>query len=288
MPEPTENKTKFKGCYVATLTPFTEDYKLDTGIVREHTAWLVENGIAGLCPVGTTGEFLFLSFEEKQRVFKATLEAAAGKVPVLTGVWATDPAECVTLAKFAAEHGAAGVFLPTPIYYPVTQDAIFGWYAAVAEGVGELPVFAYNIPQYAANEIGYETLQRLFDAGLIAGVKDSTGKNERVGELVKRFGEDYTVFAASDSFASEGRKLGADGFISAIANVVPSLFVNLWNGDETLQAEVDSLRSTLKQFGSISALKFLLHRRGFPFNGVRIPFSSLTDEQKLALDSMLP
>jgi dihydrodipicolinate synthase/N-acetylneuraminate lyase len=148
-------------------------------------------------------------------------------------------------------------------------------------------VFAYNIPQYAANAVSLECLERLLTNGIIAGVKDSTGKSERVSSLVSRFGADNTVFAASDGFASEGRRLGADGFISAIGNAAPKLFAKLWAGDDSLQPKVDALRAALKQIGSIPALKYMLECMGFPFGESRIPCSGLSSAQKEMLQSMV-
>lgn len=278
-----ERKAVFRGCYVATLTPFDTQDRLDEGVVREHAAWLLENGIVGLCPGGTTGEFLYLTEEERKRVVAATVAGVNRRVPVIAGVWALSPAEAARLAKAAEDAGADAVFLPPPIYYPANDDTVFAWYASVHEATS-LPVFAYNIPQYAANEVTFACLERLFAEGVIAGVKDSTGKAERVGELVRRFGEERVVFAASDSFASEGRKLGADGFISAIGNVAPKVLADVWNGDESQQKDVDALRTALKQVGSIPALKFLLTQKGFAFGSSRIPFSELTPAQ---CDSLL-
>jgi 4-hydroxy-tetrahydrodipicolinate synthase len=279
-------KATFHGCYVATLTPFDGADRLDTEAVRAHTEWLIENGIEGLCPGGTTGEFLYLTAEEKTRLVAATVEAARGRVPVIAGVWALEEQERITLTQAAQEAGADAVFLPAPIYYPATDEAIYAWYAAV-QAASALPVFAYNIPQYAANTVSIACLERLFADGVIGGVKDSTGKAERVGELVERFGQNVVVFAASDGFATEGRKLGADGFISAIANATPSLFARLWGGDESLQPEVDRLRAALKSVGSISALKYLLTRQGFAFGLSRLPYSDLTPEQRQMLDKLL-
>jgi len=200
---------RFHGCYVATLTPFDSKDRLDTGVVRAHTHWLLEQGVAGLCPGGTTGEFLYLTTEEKRHLVEATVNAAAGRAPVIAGIWGLREAERLLLAQSAEEAGAKGVFLPPPIYYPANDDVIYAYYAAVHQATN-LPVFAYNIPQYAANTISLECLERLFAEGIIAGVKDSTGKADRVGELVARFGARGIVFAASDGFASEGRQLGAD------------------------------------------------------------------------------
>jgi 4-hydroxy-tetrahydrodipicolinate synthase len=275
----------FSGCYVATLTPFDAADRLDEGVLRAHVEWLVEHGAQGLCPAGTTGEFLYLSADEKQRIVRETVRAAAGQAPVIAGVWGLREAETLTLARAAEDAGAQGVFLPPPIYYPANDAAVFAHYAAV-HAATSLPVFAYNIPQYAANEVSLACLERLFAEGIIAGAKDSTGKAERVGALVERFGARGTIFAASDGFASEGRRLGADGFISAIANVAPALFAQLWAGDDSLQPRVDSLRTALKQVGSIPALKHLLARRGFAFGDARIPYSALTAEQRSMLDAL--
>lgn len=269
-----EAKSLFRGCYVATLTPFDSADRVDSGAIRAQVDWLISEGVAGLCPVGTTGEFLYLSEAEKVQVIEATVEATQERVPVIAGVWALRETGTAHLARVAEGAGASGVFLPTPIYYPATQKALFEWYANVHRAT-TLPLFAYNIPQYASNEIGLDCLDRLLAEGIIVGAKDSSGKADRIAEQVRRFGERGVVFAASDSFASEGRKLGADGFISAIANVTPALFVRLWGGEEGLQGEVDSLRSALKVVGSISALKHLLKQRGLAFGHSRIPGSAI-------------
>jgi dihydrodipicolinate synthase/N-acetylneuraminate lyase len=278
-------KERFRGCYVATLTPFDAADRLDVGVAAAHAQWLAENGAEGLCPAGTTGEFLYLTEAEKSQLIAATVQAVKGRIPVIAGVWGIRTAEMTRLAKGAEDAGAEGVFLPSPIYYPASDDAIFQHYAAV-HAATSLPLFAYNIPQYAANEVSFACLERLFAEGIIAGAKDSTGKAERVGELVRRFGARGVVFAASDSFASEGRRLGADGFISAIANVAPAKFAALWAGDDSLQSEVDRLRAALKQVGSIPALKYLLGRCGFAFGAARLPGSTLTAAQQAALDAL--
>jgi 4-hydroxy-tetrahydrodipicolinate synthase len=278
----TEAKNRFSGCYAATLTPFDENDQVNTATVRRHTDWLIENGIAGLCPAGTTSEFLYLSQEEKIRVVAETAEAASGRIPVLAGVWAWQMEERAALAQAAQKTGADGVFLPPPIYYPADEDAIFAWYATVRE-LCDLPVFAYNIPQYAANAISLDCLERLFAEDVIAGVKDSTGKTERVQALIEQFGSRGVVFAASDGFVTTGRELGADGFISAIANAAPALVSAVWNGDQTRQADIDRLRAALKAVGSIAGLKALLSAQGFAFGASRLPFAGQLSAEAQAL-----
>ncbi len=276
---------RLAGCYIANLTPIRADGSVDLDTVKLHTNWLIENGVDGLCPAGTTGEFLFLNTQEKADIVRANVEAAAGRVPVVAGVWGLSVQEVTLLTRLAADNGAVAVFLPPPIYYPASDDSVEAWYRAAA-AASDLPVYAYNIPQYAANTVTFECLDRLTSAGIIGGAKDSTGKKERVAELVKRYGDRFRIFAASDGFAAEGRKLGADGFISAIGNAAPSLFARLWAGDDSLQPEVDEIRTALKSVGSIPALKYLLEKRGFPFGESRIPCSGLTPEQKRMLDAL--
>ena len=269
-------KSSFNGCFVATLTPFDKQDRVDTGVVISHAQWLIDEGIEGLCPTGTTGEFLFLSEAEKSEIIRATVEAAKSRVPVIAGIWGLREEETLRLAKSAEDSGADGLFLPPPIYYPADDSTIFQYYSAIRKA-SSLPLYAYNIPQYAANEVSINSLNRLFAEGVIAGVKDSTGNVERVAALVREFGSVGTVFAASDGFVSKGKQLGADGFISAMGNIAPSLFAKLWAGEFSLQEEVTRLRSELKQYGSIAALKCILGAKGFPFGESRLPYSKLSE-----------
>ena len=273
------------GCYIANVTPFDEENRLDVPTLARHSAWLVDAGAHGLCPAGTTGEFLYLTESEKRLVVETAIDAVEGGVPVIAGVWGFTLEEVIRLGNHAAAGGAAGIFLPPPIYYPASDSSIFQWYSAIHNAV-ELPLFAYNIPQYAANSISFECLDRLFGEGIIAGVKDSTGKEDRVCQLVERYTSQGIVFAASDGFASDGRRIGAAGFISAIGNVMPRTFAKLWGGDDSLQPLVDEIRSTLKSMGSIAAIKYLLSIQGFEFGGCRIPCSDLTTEQKAVLEEL--
>jgi 4-hydroxy-tetrahydrodipicolinate synthase len=166
------------GMTVATLTPFDGQGRLDLGLAREHAAWLVEQGIPVLAPAGTTGEVLYLDQEEKRQLVRSTVEAAAGRAAVLAGIWSLRPAEIRDLHAAAADAGADGVFLTTPIYYPADDDSVVAYYEFVHAG-GPLPVYAYNIPQYAANGVSAAALERLASSGAIVGVKDSTGKRSR-------------------------------------------------------------------------------------------------------------
>ncbi|HXG23779.1 MAG TPA: dihydrodipicolinate synthase family protein [Chthonomonadales bacterium] len=273
----------FTGLYVATLTPLDAGNRIDFGVVRAHIDFLAEGGAVGVCPVGTTGEFLYLSVGEKVRLIEETVSATGGRMKVIAGVWALMMREIALLARAAQAAGADAVFLPPPIYYPADDEVIFRHYVYVREA-SDLPVFAYNIPAYAANSISLECLERLAGDGVVVGVKDSSGNAERMQALIERFGSRLSIMAASDSFAVEARRSGAHGFISALANIWPKSFARLWAGEDALQPAIDAIRAAVKQAGGIPALKYLMSRRGFAFGTSRLPFTDLSDEQRAALE----
>ncbi|MBI3910423.1 MAG: dihydrodipicolinate synthase family protein [Armatimonadetes bacterium] len=274
------------GIVVATLTPYEQDGRVDYGLAREHVAWLVEAGISVVAPVGTTGEFLYLSEEEKAALVRAAVAGAGGRARVIAGIWARDPAEVRRLGRAAADAGADAVYLTTPIYYPHSDDSLYRWYAN-ARAATPLPLLCYNIPQYARNELSVSLVERLVAGGIVEGIKDSTGKEERLMALLAAVGKRTLVYGASDSFALRSRHLGAHGFVSALANIYPRAFLRIWQRDASAQAAIDRIRAAVKGYGGIAGLKHLLARRGFPFGDTRLPFSELSPAGRTELDRIL-
>jgi 4-hydroxy-tetrahydrodipicolinate synthase len=272
-----------RGIIVATLTPYDQTGAVDLGRVREHAAFLVRSGIRWLAPAGTTGEFPFLSEAEKRAVVAAAVEGAGSEGGVIAGIWGASPEEVDRLAAAAEDAGARAAFLTTPIYYRYPEPAIAGWYR-YAGAATRLPVFCYNIPAYSGNEISLPLLEQLLNDGVVAGIKDSTASEERLAAEVKLCRGRGAVYGASDSFALESLRLGADGFISALANIFPAAFAAIWEGDTSAQAAIDTIRSAVKGYGGIAALKHLLARHGFDFGPIRLPFSELDAAARVGLD----
>jgi 4-hydroxy-tetrahydrodipicolinate synthase len=274
-----------QGIIVATLTPYGPDGVPNAGQVREHVASLAEAGIPAIAPVGTTGEFPFLTLEEKQTMLRAACEAAGTRVAVIAGVWAPRLEEIATLCRTAEETGAAAVFLTTPIYYTSPAAALVEFYRFVRCQTS-LPLFAYNIPQYANNELTLPMLETLAGEGTIQGIKDSTGQEPRLRGLLDALHDRIAVYGASDSFGLRTRELGADGFISALANIYPRTFQRIWSGDRDAQAAIDRIRTAIKGYGGISGLKHLLKRKGLDFGPSRLPFTELNADARRELDSI--
>src|SRR6185503_13337873 len=169
---------QFTGVFAATLTPYAPDGSVDAGVARTLTRYLINEGLQGVCPAGTTGEFPMLGRDEKAVLNMSACEAAGEEGRVIAGVWG-NAAERAWLAKDAATHGASAVFLATPIFYPASPESQLAWYRGVAQAT-TLPVFAYNIPQFSANEIPLEVLDTLAKEGTIKGYKDSSPDRARL------------------------------------------------------------------------------------------------------------
>lgn len=274
------------GIIPATLTPFRADGEVCYDTVERHMGFLAKGGIPAVAPAGTTGEFLYLSESEKAEIIRASVRAAHGRLKVIAGIWALDAEKVGQLAQAAEAAGAAAVFLTTPIYYPATDDAVVEWYRSARKQTS-LPLYAYSIPQYAMNTVTTAALQRLIEDGTVQGIKDSTGKPERVQALLDAAAGQVAVYGASDSFALKARDMGCTGFISALANIFPATFARIWEGDAAAQAAIDQVRAAVKGYGGISALKALLRARGFDFGGTRLPFANVTADEERSLRKLM-
>jgi 4-hydroxy-tetrahydrodipicolinate synthase len=273
------------GIIVATLTPFAASGRLCTSTVARHVEYLAAGGIPAIAPGGTTGEFLYLGDEERAELIRASVAAARGRLRVVAAIWSLRPEGVSRLAGVAQEAGADAVFLTTPIYYPASDATVLEWYRHARRHTA-LPLFAYHIPQYAANGVSAAVAQTLMEEGTIQGIKDSTGREERVRELLAVGAGRLSVYGASDSFALRARELGCTGFISALANIFPRAFARIWEGDSAAQQEVNRIRTAVKGYGGIGALKSLLRARGVDAGGTRLPFGNPSAEEERQLQAL--
>jgi dihydrodipicolinate synthase/N-acetylneuraminate lyase len=275
-----------KGIYVANLTAF-RDGKLDLDAMQKHSEFLIEAGVAGLCPAGTTGEFLYLSVDEKKALFSAVADVCRGRARLICCTWDPSRDALNELCRFVSDIGADGIFLPPPIYYEFTEGEIIGFYEFVKNN-SAVPLYCYNIPKYTNNEISVAALAAMAERGVIAGIKDSSAEEPRMAEIIARFSGKLDILAGGDHFVLKAKTMGADGFISALANIYPELFVELWKtSSPDLQKKINELRQAVKGYGGIPALKYLLSKRGFQF-GCRFPFRELDERQRKQLEEGLP
>ncbi|HEX2147732.1 MAG TPA: 4-hydroxy-tetrahydrodipicolinate synthase [Pseudorhizobium sp.] len=213
----------FKGSMPALVTPFKEDGAVDEQAFAAHVEWQIAEGSSGLVPVGTTGESPTLSHAEHKRVVELCIQVAAKRVPVIAGAGSNNTREAIELATHAQQAGADALLVVTPYYNKPTQKGLFAHFSAIAEAV-TLPIFIYNIPGRSVIDMSPETMGALVKAHKnIAGVKDATGKLERVSEQRITCGKDFIQLSGEDATALGFNAHGGVGCISVTANVAPRL-----------------------------------------------------------------
>ncbi|MDQ0319663.1 4-hydroxy-tetrahydrodipicolinate synthase [Pararhizobium capsulatum DSM 1112] len=213
----------FKGSIPALVTPFMATGAVDEESFVAHVEWQIAEGSHGLVPVGTTGESPTLSHAEHKRVVELCIKTAAGRVPVIAGAGSNNTTEAVELAQHAEKAGADAILVVTPYYNKPTQKGLYAHYAAIAESV-KLPIVIYNIPGRSVVDMSVETMAALHSAyPSILGVKDATGKIERVSEQRLACGPQFVQLSGEDATALGFNAHGGVGCISVTANVAPRL-----------------------------------------------------------------
>lgn len=208
-----------RGTMTVLVTPFTEDGSaVDLAALRRLVDWQIEEGIHGLVPLGSTGEFLAISREERQTIVEACVETARGRVPVYVGTGAEVTGDAVELAREAERQGADGVMIIPPFYSVPTEDELFEHYRRIGEAIS-IPIMVYNNPAAANVDIRPETLARLARIDNVRSVKESTLEVTRVRDIIELCGDRIDVFAGVLGY--ESFWLGAVGWIAVCSNLIP-------------------------------------------------------------------
>jgi 4-hydroxy-tetrahydrodipicolinate synthase len=176
------------------ITPFDASGRLDEARLRGFVDWQIEQGVQGLIPLGSTGEFLSMTREERARTASIVIEQAAGRVPVLVGTAAEWTDEAVSLSKEAESLGADGVMVVPPYYSSPTEDEIFEHYRRIGEAL-TIPVMVYNNPYTSNVDLQAPLVARLSEVDNISYIKESSGSVPRTTEILRLCGDRMTVFA---------------------------------------------------------------------------------------------
>ncbi|MEO3998622.1 4-hydroxy-tetrahydrodipicolinate synthase [Mesorhizobium sp. CAU 1732] len=285
----------FRGSLTALVTPFTRDGALDKDAFRALVEWQIKEGTSGLVPVGTTGESPTLSHAEHREVVKICVEVAAGRVPVIAGAGSNNTAEAIELVKHAEAVGADAVLVVTPYYNKPTQRGLYAHFAAVARATS-LPIIIYNIPPRSVIDMTPETMGRLAaEFKNIVGVKDATGKVERVSEQRITCGKDFIQLSGEDASALGFNAHGGVGAISVTSNVAPRLCAEFQeatlNGDKEkaieLQDRLMPLHKAIFIEPGVSGSKYALSRLGKIENHVRSPLVTVESATAERIDAAL-
>jgi 4-hydroxy-tetrahydrodipicolinate synthase len=217
----------FKGVITALVTPLRND-RVDEEALRRLVDEQIRAGIDGLVPVGTTGESPTLSNEEHIRVVEIVVQEAKKRVPVIAGTGANSTREAVELTRAAKAVGADATLQVTPYYNKPTQDGLFRHFKAVADEAG-LPIIVYNVPGRTGCDLLPDTIAKLCELPLMAGVKEATGNLQRASQIIARVGDRITMLSGDDATVLPFYAVGGHGCISVVSNVAPADMAGMYD-----------------------------------------------------------
>jgi 4-hydroxy-tetrahydrodipicolinate synthase len=282
-----------KGSIPALVTPF-KDGALDLVTLKKLVDWQIAEGSTGLVPVGTTGESPTLSHEEHETVVAEVVRAVAGRVPVIAGAGSNNTAEGIRLIRHAERVGADAALAVTPYYNKPTQAGLIAHYTALHDCC-TLPIIIYNIPGRSVVDMSPETMGALAQLPRIIGVKDATGKIERVSQQRLTCGADFIQLSGEDATALGFNAHGGTGCISVTANVAPKLCAEFQAatlaGDYATalayQDRLMPLHEAIFLEPGLAGAKYGLSRLGLCSPEVRLPLVGLTDGTKARIDAAM-
>ncbi|MFD2238110.1 4-hydroxy-tetrahydrodipicolinate synthase [Aureimonas populi] len=283
----------FRGVFTVMITPFDAQGELDLTALAAFTDWQIREGIHGLIPLGSTGEFLSLAEEERVAVARTVIETAAGRVPVLVGTGAEDTREAVRLTRQAQEMGADGAMIIPPFYSTPTDEELVHHYRTIAAAV-TIPIMVYNNPATANVDLKPDLVARIAGIEGCDYIKESTLEVTRVRDIIRKAGKDMTVFGGILGFESFVE--GAQGWVAVASNVAPGPMARIFElvADENRIAEARELYlewlPLIEAVGGhfyVAGTKALLHHMGRPVGAPRPPRLPLPDADDARMKALV-
>ena len=276
--------TPLTGSIVALVTPMHEDGSVDYPTLRKLIDWHIAEGTDCIGVVGTTGESPTVDVEEHQEIIRVSVEQAAKRVPIMAGCGANSTAEAIELARFAKQVGADCQLQVVPYYNKPTQEGQYQHFKAIAEAVGELPMYLYNVPGRSVADMLHDTVLRLAQVPGIVGIKEATGNIERAQWLIRDLPKGFAVFSGDDPTAVALMLCGGQGNISVTANVAPRLMHDLCvaaiAGDREkamqIQFQLMPLHKQLFVEANPIPVKWAMARMGLMGGAMRLPMTPLS------------
>jgi 4-hydroxy-tetrahydrodipicolinate synthase len=290
------NKLELQGILPAMITPFTADgSKVDTEALANHTRHLIDAGVGGLIPGGSTGEFSSLSRAERELVHSTVIAAADGRVPVVPQTGALTAQEAIELSLHAEKAGAAGVMVAPPFYDPLSFAELKAYFSQVA-GAISIPVMLYHIPSVTGQNLSPAQIAELAEIPGVASIKDSSGDASALTELLQVYGDRLQVCNGWDTLTFFGLASGAKASVWGAANIFPELAVELFDavaekGDleagRALWSRIYPVVRFLEAESYTARVKAASQLVGVPAGPARSPYLPLSAEDLATLRGLL-
>lgn len=219
----------FEGVLPAIITPFFRDssMSLDLEGLESNIESLLQRGVHGIVPCGSTGESATLTFEEHETVIARTVEVVDGRVPVLAGTGSNSTAEAMRLTRSAKDAGADGALIISPYYNKPNRSGLIKHFTKLADL--DLPIVIYNVPGRTAQNLQPDLVAELAEHPNIVGIKEASGDITQISRIIEETqDEDFSVLSGDDAMTLPILAIGGAGVISVAANIVPELMVEMY------------------------------------------------------------
>lgn len=277
--------TDWKGVFPAATTQFREDLTLDLDATCAHLETMIESGVSGLVMLGSLGENVALSREEKREVVGAAIRTANGRVPVLGSVAELNTQAAGQWARELEELGAAGAMVMPSMAFRPDREETAAHYLGVARATG-LPIMVYNNPLSYHADVDAEMFKELAEQPNLVAIKESSGDPRRITDIFNAVGDRYALFAGVDDLAFECAALGAVGWVAGIGLAFPKENQRLW--DLMMAGQWDEARTLYRWYSPllhldvgtkfVQNIKLAIQEVGLGKEWVRLPRLPLSGE----------
>ena len=279
---------RLNGIFVPHMVPLDERGEINEAELRRYIDWLIERGVHGLYPNGSSGEFLRFSVEERRRIIQIVCDQTRGRVPILAGAAEANAKATIEACEVYKDYGATAVAIVSPYYYKLSAESVYAYFREIALN-SPVDVTLYNIPMFAS-PIDVTTIRRLAELDRITGIKDSSGDMAhmlRMIAAVRPLRDDFTFLCGWEAALAPMLLMGCDGGTNSMAGVLPEMLVDLYKhsvNQRIEQAKELQLRF-LEFFDTVvysadfpEGLRAAVELRGFNMGRSRQP---LSDKQKI-------
>jgi 4-hydroxy-tetrahydrodipicolinate synthase len=284
----------FHGVFPYLVSPLDPNGKVRTEVLGRLCDDLIQSGVHGLTPLGSTGEFAYLDTAQRMAVVQATIEAAKGRVPVVAGVASTSIADAVAQAKAYQLLGADGILAILEAYFPLGDSQVESYFRAIADAV-DIPVVIYTNPQFQRSDLTLDVIAKLAAHPRIGYIKDASTNTGRLLSIMNRCGDAIKVFSASAHIPAAVMLIGGVGWMAGPACIIPRQSVELYNlgqakrWDEamTLQRRLWRVNEAFARYNLAACIKAGLSIQGYDVGDPVAPQLPLTAEQRQAVEAVL-
>jgi len=284
----------FHGVFPYLVSPVDADGTIRAEVLSRLCDDLIGAGVHGLTPLGSTGEFAYLTAAQRARVVQTTIEAGGGRVPVVAGVASTSTLDAVAQAKAYQRLGADGILAILEAYFPLQDAQVESYFRAIADSV-DIPVVIYTNPQFQRSDLTLDVIARLAAHPRIRYIKDASTNTGRLLSIMNRCGDAIGVFSASAHIPAAVMLIGGVGWMAGPACVIPRQSVELytlckaarWDEALALQRRLWRINEAFARYNLAACIKAGLAIQGYDVGDPIAPQAALTAAERKAVEAVL-